>query len=138
MSIRREKRSRKYRGTRSVGWGRIGQHRKAGSKGGVGKGGLHKHKWSWTVKYGQDSFGKHGFKRAWAKHKKKEISIEQLNELVADLNKPEIDLVEFGYTKLLGKGFINTPVKVKVAYASKSAVEKIKNAGGDIIILGKG
>ncbi|PSO07894.1 hypothetical protein B9Q04_08435 [Candidatus Marsarchaeota G2 archaeon BE_D] len=138
MSVRREKRSRKYRGTRSVGWGRIGQHRKAGSKGGVGKAGLHKHKWSWTVKYGKDAFGKHGFKRAWIKRKKREINIERLVELAATLKRDEIDLAELGYTKLLGKGVINAEIKVIVPAASKSAIEKIKNAGGEVIISDMG
>jgi len=137
LSVRREKRSRKYRGSRSVGWGRIGQHRKAGSKGGVGKAGLHKHKWSWTVKYGKDVFGKHGFKRPWAK-RGKEITIEKLAELIAKTNKQEIDLTEYGYTKLLGNGEIKGKVKVKTLSASKSAIEKIKKVGGEIIILDEG
>ncbi len=121
-----------------MGWGRIGQHRKAGSKGGVGKAGLHKHKWSWTVKYGKDAFGKHGFKRAWIKRKEREINIERLVELIAKLNRTEIDLAELGYTKLLGKGVINTEIKVSVPAASKSAIEKIKNAGGEVIISDMG
>lgn len=137
MSVRREKRSRKYRGTRTVGWGRVGQHRKAGSKGGVGRAGLHKHKWSWTVKYGKDVFGKHGFKRPWAKPGKA-ITVEKLAELAASTNKSEIDLTEYGYTKLIGSGNINFKIKVKTISASKLAVEKIKRAGGEVIILGKG
>jgi large subunit ribosomal protein L15 len=121
-----------------VGWGRIGQHRKAGSKGGVGKAGLHKHKWSWTVKYGQDSFGKHGFKRPWIKHEEKAINLEKLVEILSRQNRSEIDLSELGYTKILGRGSINKKIVVKALSASKSAIEKIKSAGGDIIILSEG
>ncbi|MEM4427493.1 MAG: 50S ribosomal protein L15, partial [Zestosphaera sp.] len=39
------------RGSRTHGYGRVGQHRKAGSRGGRGAAGLHKHKWTWVVKY---------------------------------------------------------------------------------------
>lgn len=120
-----------------MGWGRIGQHRKAGSKGGVGRAGLHKHKWSWTVKYGKDVFGKHGFKRPWAK-RGKEITVEKLAELASSEKKTEIDLTEYGYTKLIGSGQIDIKLTVKTLAASKSAIEKIKRAGGEVIILGQG
>ena len=43
----RTRKSRKYRGSRTHGYGQIGQHRHSGSRGGHGNAGLHKHKWSW-------------------------------------------------------------------------------------------
>jgi large subunit ribosomal protein L15 len=135
LSVRREKRSRKYRGTRSVGWGRIGQHRKAGSKGGVGRAGLHKHKWSWTVKYGKTVFGKHGFKRPWDKAKIKAINVDQLGELLRKVNSDSINLSDYGVYKLLGRGKVSQAVQVKVSYATKEASEKIKRAGGTVELL---
>jgi hypothetical protein len=36
MVVRKEKKSRKMRGSRTHGYGRVGQHRKAGSRGGRG------------------------------------------------------------------------------------------------------
>ena len=45
-----------------------------------------------------------------------------------------IDLANLGYTKLLGTGKITKPLIVKVAACSKSAAEKIKEAGGKILI----
>ncbi|MEM0231544.1 MAG: hypothetical protein QXG78_00335, partial [Candidatus Methanomethyliaceae archaeon] len=63
MVVRREKKVRKQRGSRTYGWGTVGQHRKSGMRGGFGNAGLHKHKWSWTIKYGKDHFGKYGFIR---------------------------------------------------------------------------
>jgi large subunit ribosomal protein L15 len=134
LVVRREKRSRKRRGTRSVGWGRIGQHRKAGAKGGVGKAGRHKHKWSWTVKYGKDAFGKHGFKRPYDVKEEVTINILQLNELINEKGLKEINLSDYGYTKLLGRGSISQPITVKVKSASKGAIEKIKKAGGQILL----
>jgi large subunit ribosomal protein L15 len=135
LSVRHEKRSRKYRGTRSVGWGRIGQHRKAGSKGGVGRAGLHKHKWSWTVKYGKSVFGKHGFKRSWNKAKVEVINVDQLEELVRKTNSDSVNLSDYGVSKLLGRGTVSRAVQVKVDYASKEALEKIKRAGGKVELL---
>lgn len=134
MSVRFQKKSRKRRGTRSVGWGRIGQHRKAGSKGGTGKSGRHKHKWSWTVKYGRDTYGKHGFSRPYDFRPERAINIGRLVEISVGLEKADIDLTELGYTKLLGEGTVNRPIKVKVARASKRAIEKIKSAGGEVVL----
>jgi large subunit ribosomal protein L15 len=42
MAIRFRK-SRRQRGSRYCGWGQVGQHRAAGSRGGVGGAGKHKH-----------------------------------------------------------------------------------------------
>ncbi|MEM2955643.1 MAG: 50S ribosomal protein L15, partial [Nitrososphaerales archaeon] len=58
----RLRKTRKLRGSRTVGYGQVGQHRKSGSRGGKGKAGLHKHKWSWTVKYAPNYFGRDEFK----------------------------------------------------------------------------
>jgi large subunit ribosomal protein L15 len=44
-----------------------------------------------------------------------------------------MDLESLGYTKLLGAGKVTKPFVVKVASYSKSAAEKIKEAGGQIL-----
>ncbi|MEM3921728.1 MAG: 50S ribosomal protein L15, partial [Nitrososphaerota archaeon] len=54
----RHRKSRKRRGSRTCGWGQIGQHRKSGSRGGHGHAGMHKHKWTWVLKHDPDYFGK--------------------------------------------------------------------------------
>ena len=51
---------RKFRGSRTQGYGRIGQHRDSGSKG-HRKVGRHKHLWSWVVTHEPNYFGKSGF-----------------------------------------------------------------------------
>ena len=43
-----------------------------------------------------------------------------------------LNLKEFGYDKLLGRGRIEYPVFVEVEEASKKAIDKIKNKGGDV------
>ena len=50
------------RGSRTHGYGQIGQHRHSGKQGGHGAAGLHKHKWSWLVINDPDHFGRDPFK----------------------------------------------------------------------------
>jgi large subunit ribosomal protein L27Ae len=49
---------------------------------------------------------------------------------------PVIDLLQFGYAKLLGTGRIpDVPVIVKARYVSKEAERKIVEAGGKIQLV---
>ena len=52
---------RKHRGSRSHGWGQSAGHRGAGSHGGFGRTGGHKHGWTYVVSHRPDHFGKRGF-----------------------------------------------------------------------------
>ncbi len=123
---------RKLRGSRTQGYGRIGQHRDAGSKG-HRKVGRHKHLWSLINNESSDYFGKHGFHSPKALHsKEKTLNLNKLGELI-QTDKATIDLTEMGYTKLLGTGKITKALTVTVPACSASAAEKIKAAGGKII-----
>jgi len=132
------RKTRKNRGTRTQGYGRIGQHRKTGSKG-YRKAGRHKHLWSYLTTYEPDYFGKHGFTSPKSlKNKEKTINIKKLDEISAKISiekegKLHIDLTSLGYTKLLGTGKTTKPLIINVASCSKSADEKIKSAGGQVI-----
>lgn len=146
MVVRFRRKSRKLRGrTRFMGWGQVGQHRKAGSRGGVGAAGMHKHKWSWIIKYAPDWYGKRGFKSP--KQLVREvvaINVGQLSELIEKLalegkakkvgDVYEVDLGELGYNKLLGGGVVKYKLKVKVQTATKTAIDKIKQSGGEVIV----
>jgi large subunit ribosomal protein L15 len=44
-----------------------------------------------------------------------------------------VDLTKMGVDKLLGSGRISTPLTIKVAEASATAQEKLKEAGGNLI-----
>jgi len=128
---------RKTRGSRTQGYGRIGQHRDAGSKG-QRKVGRHKHLWSYVTTYEPDYFGKHGFTSPQSlKHKEKTLNLEKLEELSqrfpSEEGKFRVDLTSLGYTKLLGTGRITKPMTVNIAAYSKTAAEKIKQAGGEIL-----
>ncbi|MET1100875.1 MAG: uL15 family ribosomal protein [Pyrodictiaceae archaeon] len=147
MVVRKRKKSRRLRGrTRTMGWGRIGQHRGSGSRGGFGAAGMHKHMWSWVVKYAPTWFGKHGFNRP-PKLEKKVVGInvgeldESLEALVEKgLASREgdlyvVDLSKLGYNKLLGRGRVTHKIRVLVESATEEAVNKIASAGGEVVLL---
>jgi len=144
---RPRKKSRKLRGSRTHGYGIQGQHRGSGSRGGFGKAGLKKHKWTWVVKYAPDYFGagRRGFKPPTKKTEveKPVVNVNQLRELVSkvkpqekdDRGLPILNLVELGYGKLLGKGRATVAVHVIALAASKSAIEKVEKAGGVVEVV---
>ena len=49
----------------------------------------------------------------------------------------EVELGKAGYTKLLGQGQVNKPLRVSVKECSKNAAEKISEAGGEIVLTSK-
>jgi large subunit ribosomal protein L15 len=126
---------RKFRGSRTQGYGRIGQHRDSGSKG-HRKVGRHKHLWSWVVTQAPDYFGKNGFTSPQSVHSHiNPINLLNVEEMARTIpgEKPQINLTALGYTKLLGTGKVTKPLTIQVASYSKSAAEKIKASGGEII-----
>jgi large subunit ribosomal protein L15 len=128
---------RKTRGSRTQGYGRIGQHRDSGSKG-HRKVGRHKHLWSLVVTSEPNYFGKHGFTSPQSIGRKEStINIQKLTELmpISQNGKDTIDLTSLGYTKLLGTGKISKALTVTVSACSKSAQEKITEAGGEVITV---
>jgi large subunit ribosomal protein L15 len=148
--VRRERKSRKLRGrSRTMGWGSVGQHRKSGSRGGKGAAGLGKHEWTWTIKYAPGWYGKRGFtpSRSKAGYHKTVINVGDLADIVESLKAAgnikvedgmvEVNLDEMGVEKLLGEGRLRVPVKVIVREASETAVKKIEEAGGKVVIISK-
>ncbi len=134
------RKTRKRRGTRTVGWGRTGQHRSSGQKGGR-KVGRRKHLWSYVLRYEPDYFTKKGFHST--QHKEvKIVNVGELENLAWKLfseeqleekdGLPFLDLDFLGYDKLLSLGNIAKPFSIKVASYSKSASKKVQEAGGRI------
>ena len=116
-------------------------------RGGFGKAGRFRHKKSYMIRHGL-SIGKKGFTSI---NKKKglepeTLNLSQLSEIVdkrvsakeataeAKSGKVEVDLNQLGFKKLLGMGSINYPVLVKVDKCSESALSKIKEAGGEVLL----
>jgi large subunit ribosomal protein L15 len=132
----KERKTRKMRGSRTHGYGRIGQHRDAGSKG-QRKVGRHKHLWSYVVTHEPDYFGKHGLTSPQSlKRKENVINVAKLDEIAVlstEKGKTHVNLTSLGYTKLLGTGKITKPLTVTVPACSKTAEEKIKKAGGQVL-----
>jgi len=155
---------RKYRGSRTHGYGRVAGHRKKGQKGGHGlTTGWIKHMKTYYMKqkalgfpsdkYGKNVIspwvhGKHGFKRPLKIRRIYEvngINIRNLDALIdkwVEKNLAEkrgndysIDLSKLGYNKLLGSGNTSKKIKIIVERASLKAVEKIQKAGGSIEVL---
>lgn len=136
--------SRKLRGQESMGYGRVGKHRK--SPGGHGNAGGQHHQRTWFDKFHPGYFGKVGMRhlhllknREW----NPSINIDKLWTLVSeDVRKqaaaakpgdaiPVIDCVANGFFKVLGRGELpKIPFVVRAKDFSESAEKKIHAAGG--------
>lgn len=140
----KDRKVRKYRGSRTHGWGQVGQHRARGGRGGTGKAGLDKHKWSYVIKHDPTYWEKKGFVSTKALGKKVSIiNVGKLDDLADKLESEKklerkekkifLDLESLGYDKLLGTGEIAKPMFVKVASYSEAASRKLEDAGGQIL-----
>lgn len=138
--------TRKLRGTCSAGYGRVGKHRK--HPGGRGlAGGQHHHRINMD-KYHPGYFGKVGMRKYHdLREPKTTLNLEKLYSLFTPEVReklvsnsygdvaPVLDLTSHGYQKLLGKGRIpEVPIIVQARYVSRQAEEKIKAAGGVVVI----
>lgn len=146
MVVRTKKRTRKFRGTRSHGWGKTKKHKKSGLRGGVGKAAPKSHHWLQVITGKRAKIGKKGFiKPPSTVRRIKTINISHLEAMLPTLVKQgkatidagtyNVDLSALGYNKLLAQGEITKPIKIKVEYASESAIEKVKEAGGEVTLL---
>jgi len=139
--------TRKLRGHVSHGHGRIGKHRKhPGGRGNAG--GAHHHRINFD-KYHPGYFGKVGMRRYHLLRNRlwrPAVNVDKLWSLVTEQHRltyekrtdvaPVIDVVKAGYHKVLGKGNLpSQPVIVKAKYFSRSAEEKIKQAGGVCVLV---
>ena len=136
----RLRKSRKQRGSRFCGWGQIGQHRASGSRGGVGGAGKHKHFFLRTLKEEPDHFGHEQFHALRKSDVSRWVNLRDLNQLLrysksGENGKTVLDLGELGYEKLLGSGRVEAVFTIKVKQASKSAKDKITEAGGEVLTL---
>jgi len=138
--VRRDRKKIKLRGKRSHGAGNTKNRRGAGCRGGRGRAGSHKHKFS---KYYVDFGVKRKLKTSRNKEKEgKAINIYSLNKIVEGLlmqkncEKSEgmvvVDGRKIGVGKILGTGKAAGKVLLRNIRVSKKAGESIENAGGKI------
>ena len=149
MVVRRKKKYRKYLGTRYARRGYNDRNRGAGNRGGRGKCGwkFKKHKFLKILKEHPELFED---KKGFTPPTQREIRTINLEEIMTKFDawleqgiiKQEgdyyvLDLRQLGYNKLLGKGCVDKKMKIIVDLASESAIEKVKEAGGEVITLFK-
>ncbi len=135
----RLRKTRKHRGSRNHGWGQVAQHRASGHKGGLGNAGLLKHHFSTMLKEDPDHFGHDSTHPPHPNIIKKWTSIRDLDDLFAKSGTKEgekniIDLTTLGYAKLLGGGQLKNAYVVKIKQSTASAKEKVKQAGGEVLV----
>ncbi|HPD81700.1 MAG TPA: uL15 family ribosomal protein [Candidatus Pacearchaeota archaeon] len=146
MSIKRTHKRKKVsrmhgRNMGTHGWGSRKKHKKSGHRGGTGMAGTGKRGDSKitlvTKLYGNTYFGKQGItSRKTKRDTRQRINIEQIEKNLEKYGKKtskgwEINLEKY---KILGKGEVNEKLIIKALEASKSAIEKVKKAGGEIFL----
>lgn len=137
MALRKRRKKDKLRGQRTHGKGNTKNKRGAGSRGGRGRAGSHKHKYSKYYK----TFG--GKKQMKPKKKPRALNLSELNSVLKELvekKKAEIKGDEIfidgkiaGIGKILSRGKIEKKLVLKNVKVSKKALEKITTAGGRTI-----
>ena len=131
---RKEKKTRRMRGSMTHGYGAKKKHRGKGSRGGKGMAGTGKRA---DVKRPSINpatyFGRHGFVSKTG-IKRTPINVSDLISIVDKVGSGKIvlDLNSKGYNKLLGSGKVTHAFDVTVALATEKAKAKITAAGGKI------
>src|ERR1022692_4336729 len=125
------------RGSRTHGYGQIGQHRHSGKQGGHGNAGLHKHKWSWLIINDPDHFRRDPFKPPSWRKDSKWANVGDLASFAEDSHGKEglvsVDLASKGVEKLLGSGDVTRAYNVKGSSYTERAKQKLEEAGGKIL-----
>lgn len=144
MTVNKRKKNTRQRGSKTHGWGAKKKHRGKGHQGGAGMAGTGKRADSkkpsiWKDK---DYFGKHGFVSKTPKVKISAVNLrfieQHIDKFVSNgLVKKEdgfyvVELEKIGFNKLLGDGAVSMKFKIAAPYASQKAVEKVKEAGGEV------
>lgn len=148
MVVNKRRKVVRYRGSKTHGGGAMKKRRGAGHRGGRGMAGSGKRadqkKPTILKLYGNEYFGKHGFKRKNTV-KVRAITLDYINKKLDSLAEKKlarkegdhyvINLDDLGYDKLLGSGSITKKLKLTAHYISKKAIEKIEAAGGEASAL---
>lgn len=134
MTVRRRKKKDTVRGHRTHGKGDTKNRRGAGSRGGRGRAGSHKHKY--TKYFG--TFGKNK-KKVIGKPLGPSMNLDQIEQMlpkwvaaekaVKEGNKVIVDGQKLGFAKILAKGQLKSKIVFENLKASKRALEKIQESG---------
>ncbi len=152
MPLRKTKKRKKVsrmrgHGAGTHGWGARKKHKKSGHRGGKGMAGTGKRadqkKTLVTKLYGHGYFGKQGItSRKTERDKRKRISLKDIELNLEKYGKKEGNTWHInlpGYKVLDAKEnfILKNKLIIKAKAASSSAAEKIKKAGGEIIVSSK-
>ncbi len=151
MRTHKTKKSKKMHG-RNMGTHGGGARKKrkgSGHRGGIGMSGSGKradHKKTLITKlFGNDYFGRKGVtSRGSKRDKQKRINIEEIETKLDTFIRKGIAKkknsgfeIDLSGSKVLGKGEVKEKLIIKAKEASKSAIEKVKKSGGEIILTKK-
>jgi large subunit ribosomal protein L15 len=138
---------KRQRGSRTHGGGTHKNRRGAGNRGGRGNAGRSKHQI-----HGQDPLGKHGFKRPdGVQADVREVALRTLDERAPEFAAEGLaeetdggfrvdarDVVDGGHeadvVKVLGSGQARRTLEVTADAFSETAVERIEDAGGTVVL----
>lgn len=130
--------AKKMRGSMTHGAGKKAR-RGAGLKGGRGRAGANKHRFvQLQIKGGKHAhltakpFGRRGFTSKSRTLPDVTINVGDLEARFA--GESEVNLTAAGITKLLGSGNVGAKFTVKVDKATETAVQKVKAAGGKVVL----
>lgn len=143
MALKNRK-TRKYRGSRTCGGGNAKMRRGAGHRGGRGNAGIKKHRKSWFLTHDPSALVHKGPGRPDVPMRvPRAINIRTLEERVEEMvssglaekktNKVYLDLSKIGYDKLLGGGVVKNSWVITAMGSSQTASRKISEAGGQVI-----
>jgi len=138
MGFKKRRKSSRYRGSQTAKRGAKERTRHSGNRGGYGMAGTGKkaeQKKTLVLNlYGNDYFGKNKVLRKPVRTKLDSINLRDIMLRLASLKGKDSSVNLKGY-KILGEGELKTKLLIKASAASKSAIEKVKKAGGEIIFI---
>lgn len=133
MKVKKRKRVTKRRGSHTHGRGAKKKARGKGHRGGIGNAGTGKradHKKTRVLnEFGNSYFGK---SKTWRKKLPIKLNVINLNQ-ISDKFKGKSEANLKGY-KILSQGNLLEKIKITASAASKTAIDKVKKLGGDILI----
>ena len=139
VKVHKRRKNSRIRGARTVGWGFRQKHKGHGNKGGFGKAGTGKRadhkKQSAEIAVKGKYFGKQGItSRGTKRDKRKRINLKEIGLHLEKYGKKSGDKFEVNLKdhKILGEGEIKNKLIIFARQASKTAIEKVKKAGGEI------
>jgi len=148
MTVNKRKKVRRFRGSKTHGGGIGSKHTKgSGNRGGFGMAGTGKRADQKKPSIWKDEkyFGKFGFTSKSRMPEMYPIDIKTIEDRLDMLVKQgtakleggvyAINISDIGYNKLLGAGNATKKLMITTDFAAATAVEKIKQAGGDVKVL---